>query len=280
MKYSNQQLPEGINTSTKHPLKIFFSLLALMLTALFVMALVLGWSGAWLAKLVPFEKERSLLSNVEVIQGYDSPMQDYLSELADDLLLRMDMQDEFSVTVNFSPQMQVSAFATLGGHLLIYKGLLKELQSENALVMLLAHELAHIKHRDPIASIGQGLAIETGLGMVLGQADIDILGNAGLYTRLKFNRDMESDADSEALAAVIDRYGHLDGALGLYKVLLEKSGKSNFLQPEFMRTHPLTNNRVTQLEDTAKEHNWRSSGEITPLPQRYRQWLKEASSQD
>lgn len=276
MKYSNQQLPEGINTSSRHPLKTFFSLLALMLIALFVMALVLGWSGAWLARLVPFEKEQSLLSNVDVIESYDSPVQDYLDELAADLLVRMDMQDEFSVKVNFSPEMQVNAFATLGGNLLFYKGLLKDMQSENALVMLLAHELAHVKHRDPIASIGQGLAIETGLGMALGQADIGMLGSAGLYTRLKFSRDMESAADKEALAAVIDRYGHLGGALGLYKVLLEKSARVSFLEPEFMMTHPLTQNRVTQLEALATEHNWQQSGELTPLPNAYRRWLKDA----
>lgn len=276
MKYSNQQLPEGINTSGRHPLKVFFSLLGLMLVVLIVMALVLGRSGAWLAKLVPFEKEQSLLSSVDVIKGFDSPMQDYLSELASDLLVRMDMQDEFSVKVNFSPEMEVNAFATLGGNLLLYKGLLKDMKSENALTMLLAHELAHIKHRDPIASIGQGLAIETGLSMVLGQADIDIFGSAGLYTRLKFNRDMESAADREALAAVYERYGHLGGALGLYKVLLAKAGKSRFLEPEFMLTHPLTHNRITQLEEQTMENNWSATGEITPLPDDYQQWLRDA----
>ncbi len=276
MKYSNQQLPEGINTTNKHPLKIFFSLLAVMLVVLLVMAMVLGWSGAWLAKLVPFDKERSLLSNVEVIEGYDSPMQDYLRDLADDLLFRMDMQDEFTVKVNFSPEMEVNAFATLGGNLLFYKGLLKDMQSENAVAMLLAHELAHVKHRDPIASIGQGLAIETGLGLVLGQADIDIFGNAGLYTRLKFSRDMEAAADEEALSAVHARYGHLSGALGLYKVLLSKAEKSSFLEPEFMLTHPLTQNRVTILEELARKNNWTTAGSKTPLPDDYQLWLRAA----
>ena len=276
MKYSNRQLPEGINTGTRHPLKIFFSLFALMAVTLLVMALVLGWSGAWLAKLVPFEQEHRMLSGVEITEGFDSPMQDYLRKLTDELLLDMGMQGDFTVRVSFSPEMEVNAFATLGGNLVFYKGLLKGMKSENALAMLLAHELAHVKHRDPIASIGQGLAIETGLGMILGQADVDILGSAGLYTRLKFSRNMESDADQEALTAVYKRYGHINGALDLYKVLLAKSGKTSALDPEFMMTHPLTANRVLDLEKLALNQHWQAKGKLTPLPRAYARWLREA----
>ena len=53
----------------------------------------------------------------------------------------------------------VNAFATLGGHVVIYRGLLEKLPNENVVAMVVAHEIAHIKHRDPVAALGRGVAI-------------------------------------------------------------------------------------------------------------------------
>ena len=50
-----------------------------------------------------------------------------------------------------------NAFAALGGHIAVTRGLYESVQSENALALVLAHEIAHVRARDPIAGIGGGL---------------------------------------------------------------------------------------------------------------------------
>ncbi len=278
MKYSNQQLPEGINTSKGHPLRIFLKLFLAVAIILFVLAWILGRSGAWLAMLIPFEKEYSLFHELETVEIRQSAMQDYLQGLANQLVQDMEMPEYFKIQVHYDSDTTINAFATLGGHVFFYRGLLEKLPNENALAMLIAHEMAHVKHRDPIASIGQGLAIQTGIGLILGQVSTNALGTAGVVTQLKFSRDMESAADTQALEAVYQRYGTLAGALDLYEVFLQESGSNRAYGQKFFNTHPLTRDRISRLQSMADERGWSREGEPTSLPEQLRSWLLEANS--
>lgn len=49
--------------------------------------------------------------------------------------------------------------ATPGGHVIIYRGLLEKIPNENTLVMLLGHEIGHIKLRHPVKALGKGVVI-------------------------------------------------------------------------------------------------------------------------
>ncbi|MBK8289542.1 MAG: M48 family metalloprotease [Cellvibrionales bacterium] len=50
--------------------------------------------------------------------------------------------------------------ATLGGHIVVYQGLLDATKdSETALAMVMAHELTHIKLRHPAGAMGRGFAV-------------------------------------------------------------------------------------------------------------------------
>ena len=61
----------------------------------------------------------------------------------------------------------VNAFATLGGHIVVYQGLLEAVPDENALAMVLAHEIAHVRHRHPIVGLSRSAALGFAL-MLLG----------------------------------------------------------------------------------------------------------------
>lgn len=58
------------------------------------------------------------------------------------------------VTVHYIDEPVINAFATIGGHVFIYRGLIDAITSENGLSMVLAHEIAHINNRHPIAALG------------------------------------------------------------------------------------------------------------------------------
>ena len=65
--------------------------------------------------------------------------------------------------MHYDDDADVNAFATLGGHIVVYPGLLEAVPDENALAMVLAHEIAHVRHRHPIVGLSRSAADATAL---------------------------------------------------------------------------------------------------------------------
>jgi predicted Zn-dependent protease len=277
--YTNSKIPEGINTSASHPLAIFIKLFAAIAIILIFSAWLLGKSGDYLASIIPYSKEVALVSQYEIPESKDdsSAIQLYLENLSAHISDAMDLPEGMEIYPHYIDEEIANAFATLGGHIFLYKGLLSKLKNENAISMVIAHEIAHIKHRDPIRSIGQSAAISAGFLLLLGKSDVNLLGSAGLYTQLKFSRDMETASDIEALGALIKIYGHGNGATDLFKLLSSLSNEDIFQEPTFFVTHPLGEKRVKLIKTIAKENNWSMDKAVTPLPQGFSQWLTDGN---
>ncbi len=278
MKYRNPQIPEGINTSTQHPLKEFLVLATAAVVILVLLAWVLGQAGGLMARWVPFSVEQTLVPD-DVLQT-DAPadLDEYLEALGGRIADAMALPEEMAVEVHFSGAETVNAFATLGGNVMLYRGLVEQLPHENALAMLLAHEMAHVQHRDPIAAIGQGAAIQLAAALVSGSGDLAMLSQAGLYTQLHFSRDMERDADRAALAAVHRLYGHIGGADDLFaKIQAARRVIDAAELPAIFSSHPLDEDRLEAIRTTAIEKGWTTDGPTTPLPAEFGDWMAAAA---
>lgn len=273
MEYENPEIPEGINTSKAHPVKTFLTLLAGLVVVLLLCAWLLGLSGGYLASKIPYSQEKRLAESYQVAAAPDTPLQRYLQQLADRVSIAMALDPSMSISIHYVDEPVENAFATIGGNVFLYRGLLEKLPNENALAMLMAHEIAHVAHRDPIVSAGQSAAISTGMMLLLGGADKSLLGSAGLLTQMNFSRDMETSADEAGLQAVQRIYGHVNGALDLYHVLNDVGGTKTFAEPEFFSTHPQSGNRIEVLMRLAKAKGWDSRNSKTPLPDTFSLWL-------
>ncbi len=275
MKYENPLLPEGINTSKSHPLKTFFTLIMGLLVVLIVSAWLLGIGGGYLASKIPYSQEKRLADNYAEAAAPKTELLDYLQTLADKVSSAMQLPSEMKITVHYVADDVENAFATIGGNIFLYKGLLEKLPNENALAMLIGHEIGHVRHRDPIISIGQSAAISTGMMLLLGSTDTGILGSAGLLTQMQFSREMEIRSDETGLTAIESLYGHVNGALDLYSVLEAISESSPFEPPQFFSTHPVSETRIKELVELIDAKKWRQSMPITPLPDKFSVWLSE-----
>ena len=93
-----------------------------------------------------------------------------------------------------------------------------------------------------------------------------VLGEVGLLTALSFSRKQERAADETALKALVDVYGHGNGAIELFEVFsnLEQTHSS---APEVLRTHPHSIDRLQTLTDQAKINGWRINGRSLPMPE-------------
>lgn len=283
MRYENRQPPEGINTSREPPLKQFAKLLISALVLVVLLVVVLQFSGSWLARKVPFSAELSVMDRMQVDFGSAdaSPqMVNYLNDLAARLIEHMPVPADMSVRVHYSTDDTFNAFATMGGNLMFYRGLVKDMDNENTLAMVMAHEIAHVMHRDPIAGLGGGLASAVALLMITGQAGTgtagDVLSSTGALGTVQFTRSMERAADRAALAAVQGLYGHVGGASALFEMFQQARGSSS--SPDwlerFASTHPLDADRIAAIEAMARDQEWRTKGPLTPLPAGFKRWMQ------
>lgn len=273
MKFENPQIPEGINVGKSHPLKDFTAIALSLVVLAALAALALYLAAGQIARRVSFETESRIASRFIQPRVERSPTELALQALADRLIGHMNVPAGVRVHVHYQDTPTINAMATLGGNVFMYRGLLEKLPHENALAMVMAHEIAHVLHRDPVVGAGRGVAMAVALStltMGVGEGAAGrMISSSALLTGLTFSREQELAADEAALAAVARHYGHVGGATELFRIFQRmREGKGE--PPKFLATHPLTADRITRIEALARERGWSAEGATTPLSQALR----------
>jgi len=233
------------------------------------LAVAFALLAGWLAPRVPFEFETRLAGSFAGDVGTGGEVESYLQGLAGRLAKSEQLPDGMVIKVHYRDEPVVNAFATLGGHIVMYRGLLKILPDENTLAMVLAHEIAHIKHRHPVTALGRGLAMAVVVSTLSSAAGSSVagraMGEAGLLTQLSFSRAQEEQSDATALAAVVALYGHAGGSSELF-ALMRKAAARASEPPKLLSTHPLSEERTARLASLAQARQWPADGMRTALP--------------
>jgi predicted Zn-dependent protease len=299
MRFENRTPPEGINTSEHRPLREFLKLSLAALLLISVVGVLLIFTGGLLGGLLPFRAELWITERVDRIMqqadqaspfdnaisdsinnadATDNPLHAYLQSISDQVVSAMELPEPMRITLHYSDDDVFNAYATLGGHVYLFKGLLKHLPNENALTMLMAHEFAHVEERHPAKSVGGGLTLAVGSSMLFGAAAFEnrFFSMASALASTQYSRAMETDADQVALAAVNAIYGHVNGADDLFELfeIIRAGQQADLLEP-FFSTHPLDNQRIQSIEKQAIANGWFQQGNITPLPEDFLLWLND-----
>ena len=243
-------------------------------TVAFILGVILLFftADSWL-RLISIESERQFIEPYielalenDFIDG-DPVLQDYISELTLSIYdeLEHEWDDSFELRVYVIESEQINAFATLGGHIFVFDGLMKALDDENSLAMVLAHEVAHVHNRDPLLGAGRGLLIQMAIAALSGNSIDPSAINVGSEVVLtSYSREQESAADELALELLHKRYGHVGGATNLFEMIdvdLDDEELEEFF--EFLSTHPDTDDRIERLHALAEERGWT---ERDPVP--------------
>lgn len=291
MRYQNRLPPEGINTPVKHPLRDFFELLFWAAIAIVAIGLILNFAGSFLARLVPARYEVAATQQITraldgagqpspfAVDSEDKPGYAYLREVANRVqqVMNADSADAIPLTLHYSDEDVINAYATIGGHVYVYKGLLALLPHENALAMLLAHEFGHVRQRHPAQGVGGGLAVAVGTSFILGSSAFEnrFFSITSSLMSMSFSRDMEHEADQVGLAAVHAMYGHVNGADDLFTLFMQQrdSDQSNYMET-FFSTHPLDQQRIDFIRSHALDNGWSVDGSVTELPAEFDRWFR------
>ena len=103
------------------------------------------------------------------------------------------------ITVDVIHGDAVNAFATLGGHIYVFEGLIAQARSPEELAGVLAHEIEHVRNRHIVQALGVNLLTMMALKAALpggGQVDPRTVH---LFLSLQFSRQEESEADQLGL---------------------------------------------------------------------------------
>lgn len=145
----------------------------------------------------------------------------------------------------------LNAFATPGGQIYVYTGLIFFLDTEDHLAGVMGHEIAHADQRHSSKQLQRQYGVSVLLSVITG-------GDPGLLTQiatslgtLKFSRDAEAEADDFSVLYLADVNDYAcNGAAGFFQKLLDSDAAS---QPEFLSTHPSPDNRVADINAKAAE---------------------------
>ncbi|OON67547.1 M48 family metalloprotease [Hymenobacter sp. CRA2] len=149
-----------------------------------------------------------------------------------------------------------NAFATPGGHIYVFTGLIKYLDDESQLAGVLGHEIAHADRRHTSRQLQNQYGINLLLSVVLGENPSQLVQIATGLGELKFSRDFEKEADQYSVVYLNGTgYYACDGAAGFF-IKAQNEGQAN--PPEFLSTHPNPDNRIQAIQTKADELNCRN----------------------
>jgi len=148
-----------------------------------------------------------------------------------------------------------NAFATPGGHIYVFSGLIKFLDDENQLAGVLGHEIAHADRRHTSKQLQQQYGIGVLLSLLVGDNPGQLVQIAAGLGQLKFSRDDETEADKYSVIYLNKTTYACDGAAGFF-IKAEAQGQGNV--PTFLSTHPNPGSRVQNIQNKANELNCRN----------------------
>ncbi len=238
----------------------------------------IGASGAALVS--PMEEQRTgeaVVRNIRRAGGIlDDPLAtDYLNFLGYRLVSHSDTrQRQFSFfLVNDDG---INAFALPGGFIGVNYGLVLATESENELASVMAHEIAHVTQRHharayelaesssniPVLAAIIAAIVLGSQGSELGQAALTSLAAGNIQRQLDFTRENEKEADRVGIALLAESEFNPASMADFFHKLDRESRLYGSSAPEFLRTHPVTENRIADAMNRAAQYparKWHSS---------------------
>ena len=193
---------------------------------------------------------------------------DYLENLIYKLVTHSKLEDRrIELVIVDNPT--INAFAVPGGVIGIHNGLLVWAQTEDELATVLAHEVAHLSQRHfsrgvefqkkqqpvTIAAMLASLVLMATAGSDVGMAALSATQAAAQDASLRYSRGNEQEADRVVMQTLVDAGMDPHAAPAMFERMLQASRySSGNRMPEFLRTHPLSENRIADTRNRARQY--------------------------
>jgi predicted Zn-dependent protease len=215
-----------------------------------------------------------IMREVRIDKDYidDPEVADYMTSLGERLLGQADGPRrplDFFVVNDDS----INAFALVGGHVGVHSGLILLSQNESELAGVVGHEIAHIlqKHQarmmhgqrgaqfTSLAALALAVLAARGGSSQSGQITEAAIASAGalqIQNQIDYTREHEREADRVGLT-LVERAGYDPRGMATFFERLLRANRLNEFKgaPAYLRTHPLTTERIADIQDRLDRFN-------------------------
>lgn len=195
-------------------------------------------------RMIPWSWEHKLASLLPPNAHRDQNLTHKQKALLHDMVARIypiypdDKAIPLTITVSSDPI--VNAYATLGGHIYINAGLIKQAKSPEEVAGVIAHEIEHIKQRHILAGILHKALTIVGMNMIFSGSSEAYANLSSTIINLKFSRRDETAADLGALKRLQAAHVSTKGMQDFFKRQKENN--------HFLSSHPSDEDRFAMAK--------------------------------
>ncbi len=216
---------------------------------------------------IAYQIMRDVMSSDQVID--DAEINDYITQLGNKLAQSgPDKTQSFNFFV--VRDNSINAFAMPGGVIGVHTGLMIAARNEGELAGVLGHEIGHVvqhhlarmlaqQKRDSIINMaGMALALLAARGNPQLSSAAMMTSSAGMMQKqLDYTREHEREADRVGIQ-ILENAGYDTNAMaGFFEVLQKGTRFVDGSAPSFLRTHPITTERIADVSARAGKNKFK-----------------------
>jgi len=249
-KYSPKIVEENFNVSKKKPLAEFFKLLVVVVLVVVAFYFILGFAVNLFVPYLPDSFDNSL-SGLYKCEKSKHKSEKRAKKIFTKLINNLDKKNKkINYTLCIIDDSDINAFAAPGGYIGLNSGLLDEVDSDNELAFVLAHELGHISNRDHLKKLGRSLLNLIFISFFMSENSVGIINSINQNTENSFSRTQEKNSDIFALKLLLKIYGNADGAITFMKRVDKLIEGKSFLY--YLSSHPMPKDRINYIKKYLK----------------------------
>ncbi len=219
---------------------------------------VVPWAAERFAMTLPVEWEKQLGDSVFDKMVSEESINKENTERINEFFKKLNYKSEYDMRLVVVKDNIVNAYALPGGRIVVYEGIIREMDDYRELAALLSHEFSHVELKHSTRNIARSLSSALMLSVLFGDASgisAIIIENADAIKQLGYSRQLEEEADRNGLKLMKEQKIDPAGMKELFETLQKETGEeANAMK--FLSTHPLTKDRINFVDSELKKKDF------------------------
>lgn len=245
--FSNREkswLSRNLHKNTARLLKFFLAFVVIILAIYF---LLVPFLAERLANRVPVSYEERLGDGIYNALKPSFEIDPEKSAYINDFFRELDIPTDYMIRITVVKDDIANAFAMPGGNIIVYDKILEGMQGYEDLAALLSHEFTHVEKRHSTRALFRQMASSFFISIIFGDANSignAIVSNADQLKALSYSRNLEKEADLNALKILSERRIDCNGFIHLFSQLENEIKKEDGEPAEWASSHPDLKRRI------------------------------------